>query len=250
MNAGRCSHRTRAHWMALATLCGALWGPTPSAHGQNDRIGTVLGVPAADLDRFEEVNASPGVDRLGRLLLPNTVRLLHLSPRAGDPFGTEIATVSITVQGSGEKATSVYFPLDTNGGLSPLYMQINASDSFLNPTIVRAGNRAALRVAISQSDLPDLDLGRTHFLLVPADRVGSLEVTNPSVKFTGVHLQRTAIDGGPLWVELVAIDESNTSAIKIPSADLAQAIMALNSNVVVQSAAGSSFYEITTISVN
>jgi hypothetical protein len=249
MVAAPCPHRTRANWMTVVTLGGMLWGLAAPLHAQEQKIGTVLGVPLAELDRFEEANASPGLDRSGRLVPSNTVRILHVSPVAGSPFNTAIATVSVTLTEGGAKAQQVYFPLQANGGISPLYAQINAYDSFLNAEIVTLGGRAVLQVDVHQDDPRNLDLSRTRFILVPADRVGSLEVTNPSVKFTSVHRQRISLGDNLLWVDLVAIDEGDASNILIPSVDLADAMLALNSNIVVQNSTGSSFYQVTTVAV-
>lgn len=74
-------------------------------------------------------------------------------------------------------------------------------------------------------------------------------MTNPSVNFTTVHIQQTSVNGQLLTVVLVGIDVNDVGSIQVPSQDLADLIQALNSNVVVQSVAGSSFFAITTISV-
>lgn len=250
MKAMGCPGRTRAQWMTFVMLGGMLWGLTAPAHAQAQPIGIVLGVPATDLDRFQQANASPGVDNGFQPLPPNNVQVLHVSKTLGEPFNTEIATVSVTSQATGQRPQFVFFPVDENGGLSPLYQQINASDNFLDPTIIGQGSEAVVQVGINQSDVPNLDLESARFLLVPADRVGSIEVTNPSVDFTVLHQQQAVVNGQILPVALLAVDVGETSTIQIPSGDLAQAILALNSNLAVQGLTGSSVFDITTILVS
>lgn len=250
MNAVRSPRGNGARWMTLVALCGAMLALTAAAPAQAQTIGTVIGVPAGDLANFEQVNASPGLDQFGQPLPPNDVTLLNTSPVAGDPFDTAIATVSVTDQATGQRATQVYFPVDENGDVSPLYALINPNDSFANSLLVNTGNTPVLLVNVVQPDTGNLDLTRTRFLLVPADRVGSLEVTNPSVKFTTVHIQQTSVNGQLLTVALVAIDVNDAGSILVPSQALADLIQALNSNVVVQDVTGSSFFAITTITVS
>jgi hypothetical protein len=249
MNALRSPRGNRAGWMTLALLCGAMLALTAAAPAQAQAIGTVIGVPADDLANFQQVNASPGVDQFGVQLPPNDVTELNTSPVAGEPFNTAIVTVSITDQATGQAAAQIYFPVDENGAVSPLYALINTNNSFANSLLINTGNTPVLLVNVGQSNTANLDLTRTRFLLVPADRVGSLEVTNPSVNFTTVHIQQTSVNGQLLTVALVGIDVNDAGSIQVPSQDLADLIQALNSNVVVQSVAGSSFFAITTISV-
>jgi hypothetical protein len=229
MKATRCSGRTRAHWMTLMVLCGTLGGLPAAAHA-DDKIGTVIGVPVSELSRFDQVNAFPS--RTGSLsVAASNVRVLHTSPFMGGPFNAAIATVSINLKSNGDPARQVFFPIDSNGSVSPLFALINASDVFSNPQVNGTGTSAALQVDVLQSDAAKLDFSRTRFMMVPSDRVGSLEVTNPGVKFKSIHLQRASLGGNLLWVQLVAIDDCCSSNIQIPTVDLLNTIMALNSNV-------------------
>jgi hypothetical protein len=249
MNALRSPRGNRAGWTTLALLCGAILALTAAAPAQAQTIGTVIGVPADDLANFQQVNASPGVDQFGVQLPPNDVTVLNTSPVAGEPFNMAIVTVSITDQATGQPATQIYFPVDENGVVSPLYALINTNNSFANSLLINTGDTPVLLVNVGLSNTANLDLTRTRFLLVPADRVGSLEVTNPSVNFATVHIQQTSVNGQLLTVALVGIDVNDAGSIQVPSQDLADLIQALNSNVIVQSVAGSSFFAITTITV-
>jgi hypothetical protein len=250
MNTMRSPRGNRARWTTLALLCGAMLTMTAAAPAQAQTIGKVIGVPADDLANFQQVNASPGVDQFGQPLPPNDVTVLNTSPVVGDPFNTAIVTVSITDPASGQGASQIYFPIDANGEVSPLYALINANDSFANSLLINTGDTPVLLVNVGQSDTGNLDLTRTRFLLVPADRVGSLEVTNPSVEFTTVHIQQTSVNSQILAVALVGIDVNDAGNIQVPSQALADLVQALNSNVVVQNVAGSSLFAITTISVS
>lgn len=237
MMATRCSGRTRAHWMTLMALCGAFGGLTAAAHAQ-DKLGTVIGVPVSELSRFDQVNSFPS--RTGSLsVTASNVRVLHTSPFMGGPFNAAIATVSINLKTNGDPARQVFFPIDSNGSVSPLFALINASDVFSSPRVIGTGTSAALQVDVQQSDAAKLDFSRTRFMMVPSDRVGSLEVTNPGVKITSIHLQRASLGGIPIWVQLVAIDDCCSSNVKVPTTDLMNAILALNSNVTVNAFQGS-----------
>jgi hypothetical protein len=236
MKSTQCSGRTRAHWMTLMALCGALGGLSAAAQAQ-DKLGTVIGVPVSELSRFDQVNAFPS--RTGSLsVTASNVRVLHTSPNLGGPFNAAIATVSINLKSNGDPARQVFFPIGADGSVSPLFGLINASDVFSNPQVTGTGTSAALQVDVRQSDAGKLDFSRTRFMLVPADRVGSLEVTNPGVKFKSIHLQRASLGGDAIWVQLVAIDDCCASNIKVPTAGLMNAIAALNSNVTVNTLQG------------
>lgn len=219
--------------MTLLTLCGALWGLAATAHAQQPRMGTVLGIPLYDLENFRQANNATGVDDFRQLVPSNDVTLLHVSSVAGPPFNTAIASVSITRRGpeSGLRAWRVYFPLRQDGTISPIYQQINAADHFSNPRIIAFGDTAVMQMDVRQNDTGNPDLERTRFMLIPANSVPLLEMENPGTRFTIVHLQRTALGAREMWVQLVAIDREASSDLKIPSDTLAREIQALNTNV-------------------
>jgi hypothetical protein len=234
MKATRPLPRYRTSWIQLATLCGLFCALTPAAHAQPARIGTVLGIPISDLESFRLANAASGVNSLCEVQRPNEITVLHVSPAAGSPLNTVIATVSITTADSGQKAWRVCFPMHGGGTISPLYNQINANDFFLNPRILDGGNMAAVQVDVRQSSIRELELERARFLLVPATAVRRLESENPAARIAPLHLQRMAVGSQLLWVQLVAIDGASANELRLPS-DLASEIQALNTNLTVTS---------------
>jgi hypothetical protein len=211
--------------MILLTLCGSLGSLTAVVHAQE--IGTIVGVPVSELARFEQVNAFPS--RTGSLSLPAlNLRLLHTSATLAAPFDTAIATVSLTLPTTGDPARQVSFPLTASNDISPLFRLINAWDVYSSPRIVGTGNEAALQVDVSQPEVGKLLVSRNRFLLVPIERVGSLEATNSGAKLQSLHRQQASLGGHLIWVELVATEAGTLS---VPTTDLVNAILALNSNV-------------------
>jgi hypothetical protein len=232
--------------MTLVTVFGSLWGLTAPGHTQGLplKIGTVLGVPLNDLERFQQANATTGVDSFGQAVPPNEVTLLHVSPVASAPFNTAIATVSVTSTGpnSGSKAWRVYFPNNGDGTISPLYQQINADDVFTNPRVIGDPSTGVVMMDVRQSDTGDFELDAMRFLLVRASDVPLLELENPAAQIVNVHLQQTAVSSQSAsdetqLVQLVGIDAAHASELMIPD-ELASEILALNTNV---TANGSAF---------
>jgi hypothetical protein len=200
----------------LATLCSALFALTAAAHATPNKVGTVLGVPASDLESFRLANATSGVDAFGQRVPANDVTVLHVA--------SGIATVSVTIKGSGLKAWRVYFPAGPDGTVSPAYPQINPNDFFTNARLIGS---SVVQMDVRQKDTGNLELDHTRFLIVPAGAtVYQLEFANPKAKITRIH---------PQWadmpVELIGIDWGSAGSLKVPSGELARQIQALNSNV-------------------
>jgi len=225
--------RTRSRWMPLVALCGMVCGLAATAHAQPMRIGTVLGVPVEDLTAFRLANDTAGSDIYGQRVPPNDVTLLHVSPGSG-LTGPTIATVSITQRGSGLKAWRVFFPLQSDGTISPLYQQINGRDVFTNAQIIRGSNGAVAQVDVRQEHTGNFELDQMRFLLLPANTFYRLEAENPRANLVTVHLQRMPYNSWGTWVQLVAIDSESARELKIPE-DMISQIRVLNSNVIVGS---------------
>jgi hypothetical protein len=239
VNGMQYPYRPQVRKMMLVLLCAALWQLTATAYAQFPKIGTVLGVPLADLDNFRRANTATGVDPLGQRVPPNDVTLLHVSPEAGPPFNTAIATVSVTSSVTGETTWRVFFPLRGDGTLSPLYEQINASELFANPRIIHTDTMDVVQMDVYQRDLvrgdtSGLNLEAIRYLLVPDAGMDRLQTENPLAQITSVHLQRMPLGSQLLWVRLVAIDLRSASRLVLPG-DLASTILALNSNVTLTS---------------
>lgn len=224
--------RTRSRWMTITALCGLVCGLAATAHAEPNKVGTVLGVPVDDLQRFRIANQTTGSDIYGHPVPPNDVTVLHVCPGSG-LAGPTIATVSITQKGSGQKAWRVFFPLQSDGTFSPLYQQINGRDFFTNPRILTVGG-GVVQVDVRQEYPGDMNLDQTRFLLVPVNTFYRLEVENPKANLEPVHLQRMPYNAWGTWVQLVAIDAESARQLKIPE-DMIGQIRVLNSNVIVGS---------------
>jgi hypothetical protein len=231
--------------MTLVTLWGALLSLTVLAQAQEQRIGTVVGVPLIELDAFAQANAMPGVDSFGRLLVPNSVRVLHVSRE----FNSGIATVAVTRRGSSQPAIGVYFPTYGNGDMSRLYEQINANDFWTHPQLFGRGSQAVLKVNVVQQDPGTFVPGGTRFLLVPWASVNSIIAANRLANIRLVHNQRALIGAGNLNVELLAVDPSSALHLRIPDPDVARLILRLNPNVATQNGAVGGGSTITTLTV-
>lgn len=68
-------------------------------------------------------------------------------------------------------ATQIYFPVDENGAVSPLYALINTNNSFANSLLINTGDTPVLLVNVGLSNTPSLDLTRTASCWSP--RIGS-----------------------------------------------------------------------------
>jgi hypothetical protein len=209
------------------TLCGASLSLTTTAQAQNGRIGTVLGVRLGELPSFRLANSVRGVDAFGNVVQPNDVTVLHVSAVAGAPINSAIATVSVTQRFTGLKAWRVYFPRVGNG-ISPYYQYINGGDSFTNPRFFN--NVGVVQVDVRQPNTGSFLVENARFLLIPIHRIISLQRENPGATFEVVHAQRMASSFGSFWVQLVAVDESTATRLRVPT-DLAVAIRVLNSNI-------------------
>jgi len=218
--------------MTMAVVCGMLCAL--AANAQAHTIGTVLGVPADDLQNFRLANTTTGADTYGQRVPPNDVTVLHICPGSG-LLGPAIVTVSITQRGSGLKAWRAFFPLRADGTISPLYQQINGSDVFTNPRILRTGNDGVVQMDVRQEYSGNMELDQTRFLLLPVNSLYWLQTENPKARIEPVHLQRMPYNGWGTWVQLVAIDAQSARELKIPKtpATLLGEISVLNSNVTV-----------------
>jgi hypothetical protein len=225
--------RNRSGFRTTLALVVVASGLAATAHAQPNKIGTVLGIPADALSSFRIANQMTGTDGYGHPVPPNEVTLLHVSPGSG-LTGPTIATVSITQQGSGLKAWRVYFPLQSDGTLSPLYQQINGRDVFTNPRFLRVGAGGVVQMDVRQDYPGDMDLEQTRFLLLPMNTLYLLEAANPKATLTPVHLQRMPYNAWGTWVLLVAVDAENARQLKIPEEMISQ-LRVLNSNVIVGS---------------
>jgi hypothetical protein len=216
--------------MTVLTLCGALCSAVTTAHAQEPRIGTVLGIPVTELDAFRQANRVSGVGFYGERIPANDVAVLHVSAVAGAPINSAIATVSITQQGSGLKAWRVYFPLRGDGSISPLYRYINARDSFTNPRSLSTSVGGVLQVDVRQEHTGSFDPESVRFVLLPRSAYASLQTENSGARFSVVHNQVMTNNFGPFWAQLVAIDLDHTRRLKIPGS-LVSTVQALNSNL-------------------
>jgi hypothetical protein len=160
-----------------------------------------------------------------------------------------VVTVSVTPYDPNQPSGELYFPLERNGEMSPLYREINAWDSYSSQEMIGLGERAVMRVDVVQSGANLYLPTDTRFMMAPAGKVISLYAINPEAKISSLHLQRTAIGSTVMDVELVAIDPASARSLKIPGADLAGAILALNTHVAVQSTQGSGDLTVTTVAV-
>lgn len=239
MNTKRGMRRSQARWMIALTLCGALLGVGASAQAQERPIGTVVGVPMWELDAFLRANAVPGSEPRGGLLPANDVTVLHIAPE----FNSAIATVAVTRRGTGEAASSVYFPTFGNGEMSRIYRQINAEDDWSFPRLFGEGFTAVVKVNMTQSPTGTYTPGRTRFVILPTEYLNEIVASNPVGKIRIVHRQRAQIGGGNRAVVLAAIDGSSLLAsgaatVQVPTVsygqDLARLIRGLNSNVELQ----------------
>jgi hypothetical protein len=226
---------TRRHAIgtAVAILCGVLWGLAAPAHAQSGKIGTVLGVPVADLENFRRANTTIGSDVFGGAVPANEVTVLHLSTVARAPINSAVATVSITQVGSGLKAWRVYFPQNGDGSISPLYRYINANDVFTNPRVVRGPSGTfVVQMDVRQESTGNFDLEGVRFMLLPIHTVGRIETENPNANLQVVHTQQTSNGFASFMIQLVAIDTDHARELKLPS-DLTTSIQALNSNTAI-----------------
>jgi hypothetical protein len=217
--------------MMVLTLCGALWGAAASAFADT-RIGTVLGVPLAELDSFRRANTTTGSGFYGETVPPNSVSVLHVSSLAGAPINGAVATVSINRVDTGDKAWRVYFPRREDGTISPLYQYINAGDAFTNPRSLITGAGAVIQMDVRQESAGDFFIDGVRFLLLPESFWSNLEIENPNASFTIVHRQLMTSNFGAFWVQLVAIDAEHARELKVPKG-MESTVEMLNSNLTI-----------------
>lgn len=218
-------------WLTMTALCSIVLGLGAAAQADSLQIGTVLGIPVGAVQSFRLANQTMGLDIYGGRVPPNDVTVLHICPGSG-LLGPNIATVSITQKGSGLKAWRVYFPLQSDGTLSPIYQQINGGDVFTNPRVLRAGSGGVVQVDVRQADTGNFELDRARFMLIPTSTLYRLQAENPKATLVPVHLQRMPYNSWGTWVQLVAVDLNSARGLKIPEEMIVQ-IRVLNSNVTV-----------------
>jgi hypothetical protein len=231
----------------LATLCGALCMLTLSAYAAEQPIGTVVGIPAFELDGFVRANSFPPAGQPA-----NTVTVLHNSPE----FSSAIFTVSVTRRGSSVPAATIYVPTYGNGQIARIYQQINDQDvwQIFDPSDPRnPGNRYdnLMIVKLTQPSTGSYEPGVTHFLMVPSESVADVLAANPQAQVTRVHRQRAHIGAGNMVVELLAL--KGTSSLQIPErvygVSLARTIAGLNANVSLRAVASTTNGAMGTIEV-
>jgi hypothetical protein len=226
----------------LAMVCGALCALTVSAYAAEQPIGTVVGVPAFELDGFIRANSFPPGGQPA-----NTVTVLHKSLE----FSSEIFTVAVTLGGSGQPAPAIYVPTYGNGQIARIYQQINDSDVWSNARELGSGYSNVMKVQLSQPGTGSYEPGATHFLMVPEEALPEIVAANPQAQLTRVHRQRAHIGGGNLAVELLAL--TGTSSLLIPERvygrSLAREIAGLNANVSLRAVASTSTAGMATIEV-
>lgn len=230
MNATRYPARSRAGWMTVLTLCGALCAAATPAQAESLRIGTVLGIPVTELEAFRRANTIIGTGFFGERVPANDVVVLHISAVAGAPINSAVATVSITQQGTNQKAWRVYFPQRADNSISPLYQYINARDVFTNPRSLITNVGGVLQMDVRQENTGNFDVEGVRFMLLPTSAYGTLAVENPSARFEVVHTQVMTSNFGPFLTQLVAIDLDSAQGLKIPIS-MTGTIQALNSNL-------------------
>jgi len=225
---------SRARWIRVATLCGALLGFAASAHAAEQPIGIVIGVPMWELDGFVRANAAPGGN-----LPANDVKVLHVTPE----FNSAIATVAVTPRENDRAAEAVYFPTYGNGTMARIYRQINAADAWFFPQLIGEGYTSVLKVKVEQPYTGSYVPGKTRFMMVPWDAMSEIVAANPPGRIRLVHRQWARIGGGDIALALVAIAPSGrlaveTVTIHVPGQvyplDLARLIRSLNPNVTLQ----------------
>lgn len=255
MSARRCLYRFR--WMTLLTLCGALLTLTVPVVAAEQPIGTVVGVPASELDGFIRANAFPGNDTWKRPLPANSVTVLHIAPE----FNSAIVTVGVTRRSNGQPAESVYFPTFGNEEMSGIYRRINADDVWTFAQRFGEGYNAVMKVDITQPYTGTYTPGVTRFLIVPWESVAELKAVNPRVKMTEVHRQRAHVGGGDRIVQLLAIHLATAAGglaaapvtLQIPNRvygqNLAGTIRNLNSNVAINGVEVNGSGTVTTIEI-
>jgi hypothetical protein len=226
----------------LATVCGVLCGLTISAFAAEQPIGTVVGIPAFDLDNFVRANTTPPSGEPA-----NTVTVLNNSPE----FATPTFTVAVTQSSTGQPATTIYLPSYGSDSIPKIYQQINDRDILSKVSKLGSGITSILKVKVSQLSTGSYEPGQTRFLLVPLDALEAILDVNPDGTLARVHQQRTHVGAGNLAVELLAV--TGTSSLLIPErmygVSLARTIAGMNANVSLRSVAVTDRGAVATIEV-
>jgi hypothetical protein len=123
----------------LAALGGALCALMAAADARP--IGTVVGVPSWELNRFVQVNTFPPFGEPA-----NNVTVLHVSPE----FNAAIVTVALTRRGTGLPAATLYVPTYGTDTIARIWRQINAADVWSLGRKLASGYGSVLKVGVSQ----------------------------------------------------------------------------------------------------
>jgi hypothetical protein len=217
----------------LAALGGALCALMAASGADARPIGTVVGVPSWELNRFVQVNTFPPFGEPA-----NNVTVLHVSPE----FNAAIVTVALTRRGTGLPAASFYVPSFGTDEIARIWRQINAADAWSLGRQVSSSYGNVLKVLVNQPYAGNYTPGLTRFLIVPADALAEVVGANPQAGLRRVHRQWAHIGGGDLAVELLAMEGARNLQIPehVYGVSLARQIAGLNRNVSLRAVASTS----------
>jgi hypothetical protein len=206
----------------LAALGGALCALMAAADARP--IGTVVGVPSWELNRFVQVNTFPPFGEPA-----NNVTVLHVSPE----FNAAIVTVALTRRGTGLPAATLYVPTYGTDTIARIWRQINAADVWSLGRKLASGYGSVLKVGVSQPYAGNYTPGLTRFVIVPSEALADVVAANPRAGLRRVHRQVAHIGGGDLAVELLAMEGARSLLIpeRVYGVSLARQIVGLNRNV-------------------
>lgn len=243
----------RSQWMTFGMICGMALTLTGAAQARP--IGTAMGMPLRNYVPFLAANAARG----------NNVNALHLSQVVAGNLNTAVMTVGVNQNNQTAPAEKVYIPAPgatTVADAQPheaIYEQINASDQYIDQTIVGNGNNAALQVDINQQNSGNYTPVVDRFMQVPDFAAGPTQAVNASngININNAHLQQTVVGNNNTAVMTVGVNQNNASNLKVyapadQAAKLAVALPAVNVNVQVvnQVIIGDGNTAVATVNVN
>jgi len=216
-------------------ICGMALTLTGAAQARP--IGTALGMPIRNYVPFLAANVARG----------NNVNALHLSQIVAGNLNTAVMTVGVNQNNQTAPADKVYIPapgattVDQAQPAEAVYEQINASDQYIDQTIVGNGNNAALQVDINQQNSGSYTPVQDRFMQVPDFAAGPTQTFNAGqgININNAHLQQTIVGDNNTAVMTVGVNQNNANNLKVyapaeQTALLTAALPAVNVNVNVQ----------------